>query len=184
MTRKNKKLLLFAGLPGTGKSYCASILNNKLKSYYFDSDKFAKDVSMKNFDFKKASDSELLDWRIESQKNKIKIIKELFKEHDIIIIDTCLDLIESRKLYFELDEICEVIVIEVRCDEEIVKTRIFEKEHDEDRQVGTPQSRFEIYKKMKQDWKDIEWKNHFVVNSEDGVEEQINKFINNYKLNY
>ena len=182
MTKKNKKLLLFAGLPGTGKSYCARILKNKLNGYYFDSDKFAKDVSMTNFDLEKASDAELLEWRIESQKNKIEIIKKLFKENDIVIIDTCLDLPESRKLYFELDEICEVIVIEVRCDEEIVKKRIFESEHEQDRQVGTPKSRFEIYKKMKEKWRDIEWKNHFVLSSEENVEEQIITFIKEYNL--
>ena len=37
-----KTLILFAGLPGTGKSHIARILSKKIRSYYFDSDKFVK----------------------------------------------------------------------------------------------------------------------------------------------
>lgn len=35
---------------------------------------------------------------------------------------------------------------------------------------------------MKENWRDIEWKNHFVLNSEESVEEQITKALIEFDL--
>jgi predicted kinase len=113
-----KTLILLAGLPGVGKSHIARILSQELKSYYFDSDKFSKNL-FKNINFESLSQEELSLLRINSQKMKIQKIKELFLKHDIIILDTCFDIPDARKIYYRLEKdsktMIKIIVLEVRC---------------------------------------------------------------------
>lgn len=45
-----KKLVILAGLPGIGKSYCARILEKKINCLYFDSDLFSKEYVEKQLD--------------------------------------------------------------------------------------------------------------------------------------
>ncbi|MDD5253578.1 MAG: AAA family ATPase [Candidatus Nanoarchaeia archaeon] len=178
-----KRLILLAGFPGVGKSYISKILESKIRgSYYFDSDKFAKEKSMKNVQYDVLSDKQIKRLRTESQRQKIIKIKQLFHKKNIIILDTCFDIPEARKMYYAIKSPSrDIIVLEVICSEKTIKKRILRMAHSP-RNPGTPASRWLTYKKMKKNWKPVKWKNHFIINSDKGLGNQINAFIKKFTL--
>ncbi|MFT4309122.1 MAG: AAA family ATPase [Candidatus Woesearchaeota archaeon] len=180
-----KVLILFAGLPGTGKSHIARILSKKIRSYYFDSDKFSKDF-LKDNNIESLNADEVLRLRIESQKKKIKHILMLYEKHDIIMLDTCFDILEARKLYYNLQNnknmSIRIIVLEVKCTVNTSKQRILCKEHEHDRMIGTSKSRWKTYLRMRKSWTPIMHKNHFVIDSDKDILPQISAFIEKFEL--
>lgn len=177
-----KTLILFAGLPGTGKSYIARHLDKKLKSaFYFDSDLFArKSMKKEKINFDSLTAEQIKKVRINSQKSKIKLIMRLFNNYEIIFLDTCFDILEARKLYFKLSKIANIIVLEVKCLENVVKCRILKNKHSSRQPGSSKQKRWIHYLNQKTKWVPVEWKNHFVIHSEKNIDIQLDKFIKKY----
>jgi adenylate kinase family enzyme len=177
-----KTLVLFAGLSGAGKSYIARRLDKKLKhGFYFDSDLFAKESMQKQkISFETMKAKEIKEVRIESQNSKIRLIRKLFDKFDVIFLDTCFDILEARKLYFNLSKTINIIVLEVKCLEKVVKKRILGNKHESRQPGSSKQIRWEHYLKQKKKWVPVKWKKHFIINSEKDVGKQVNKFIEEY----
>ncbi|MAG48100.1 hypothetical protein CL617_05845 [archaeon] len=171
-------LIILAGLPAVGKSYTARLLKNKLKnSLYFDSDLFAKKYSEKNkFDFPNLSLKEQKKKRIIFHKAKVNAIKKELKKYDYIILDTCFDIVETRKLFYSLKN-TKLIIIELKCSEKAVKGRIFNNPHESHRMVGDQKSRYKVYKNMKSNWKPIK-KIDYTINTDKNVIKQIDNIVN------
>jgi len=126
------KLIICAGLPGSGKSYLARRLVKRLrKCLYFDSDLFAKNY-MKGKDW---SDPKA---RLGCHSAKLEQILREFRKHDYVILDTCFDMPKSRSMIYKFcrDNDIEIVIIEVFCSLETAKARIL-KGGDEHRMPGT-----------------------------------------------
>lgn len=171
-----KTLIILAGLPGTGKSYACRILKKKLpRAHYFDSDLFAKKYSDKrgiNIMALPKKEQELA--RLTFHREKIVKLRKLFEKYDIIYIDTCFDLLESRRVFYRFtrDKSLQLVIIEMLCPSEVVKKRIFENRHETERMVGDKDSRWKIHKQMKASWRPIR-KKHYVIKSDKDVENQL-----------
>lgn len=172
------RLVILAGLPGVGKSHTARILIERLDAYYFDSDRFAKEHGQREkVDITHLSGTELVEKRLDGHREKIAEILKLFEEHDTILIDTCFDMVESRALFVALkNQGVELVTIELTCSEETVRERIFGNEHENERMIGTPQSRYEAYKRMKENWVEIEHVDHRLVTDED-YDSQVERIV-------
>lgn len=181
---KMKTLIIIAGLPGVGKSFACRILKKKLKTcLYFDSDLFAKKYAEKRrIDLVKLPPKEQNKARLKFHKSKIDNIKKSFEKYDIVFLDTCFDMAQSRRLFYEFakNSGIDLVIIEVVCSEETVKKRILEHRHEEERMVGDKETRWKIYHQMKSQWKAIK-KKHFILDSEKDVQGQLNKFLKSHK---
>ena len=172
------RLIIIAGLPGVGKSHTARILEERLGAYYFDSDRFAKEHGERaQVDITRLSGAELVEKRLEGHRAKIDGIIRLFDEHETILLDTCFDMVESRALFTTLEhQDIELVIVELTCSDETVHERIFGNEHETDRMIGTPQSRYEAYERMKANWVPIERVDYHIVTDED-YDEQIERLV-------
>ena len=175
-----KKLIIIAGLPGVGKSYTARFLQSKLENVkYFDSDLFAKEYGEKHkVDFVNLSKEEQKKWRLTFHAAKIVEIEKLFDKFDYILLDTCFDMPESRELFYNFakEKDVSLVVLKIVCPEDIVKKRIFENRHEEERMVGDKEGRWKVHQLFKDRWTPIP-KIDFEIDSSKDVEEQVEEFI-------
>lgn len=188
-----KELIITAGLPGVGKSYAMRILESKLKKHgwnvhWFDSDLFSKKYQKKHPNYLDLSPEEQTKIRLETHQAKIveidrrfnSLFGKLYKKR-VILLDTCFDLLDSRKMFYKYAKKVNLWILEIKCPSNIVKKRIFENPHEQKRMVGDKQSRWDIHQQMKSWWKPIKWKNHMVIDSSRDLEAQLEIFIR--KLN-
>ena len=184
-----KTLIITAGLPGVDKSYAMRILTHLLEQkgyhvHYFDSDLFAKEYVKKHPDYLDKSQEEQTKIRLETHQEKIiemdRRFNSLFGKIDkkrIILLDTCFDLPDSRKMFYTYAKKVNLWILEITCPSDTVKKRIFENPHEVERMVGDKQSRWDIHQKMKSWWKPIKWKNHMKIDSSNDLEAQLKLFI-------
>jgi len=150
-----KTLIVLIGLPASGKSHIARILEKRIKgSYNFDSDLWTKELfEREKIDITKLSYEEQEALRIDIHKRKIDAIKEKFLEYDVILVDTIFELITSWKILMGLEkEGIKLIIVEVVCLEKTAKERILRKKHESNRSVGTKESRLEFYIESRKRW--------------------------------
>jgi predicted kinase len=180
-----KTLIVVAGLPGAGKSHVSRILKRKIAgSLYFDSDLYSKLFMQKqNMELASLPREEQEGLRMACHRSKIADIIKQFSAHDIIIVDTCFDMMASRVLFYGAAEShgFDIIVIEVVCPEEVVRARIAGNRHETERMIGSKDSRLEAYLEMKRRWQPIKGK-RFKLDSGKDVEPQINQFLARYNL--
>ncbi len=175
-----KTLIIVGGLSGVGKSYAARMLHNMLENTnYFDSDLFAKQfIESQGIEFVGLSLPEQTQIRLGIHQAKIdKLIKD-FDQFNTIILDTCFDLAESRKLFYEFSHSygIKMHVIEIVCPEQEVKKKIFNNPHEEHRMIGDKESRWKMYLQMKKKWQHIT-RPHTIIESDDDVKTQLTSFI-------
>jgi tRNA uridine 5-carbamoylmethylation protein Kti12 len=174
-----KQLIILAGLPATGKSYTARLLNTRIKnSLYFDSDLFSKNYAKDHsIDFTNLSNEEQLKKRIIFHKAKIDALIIEFQKYDTIILDTCFDIVETRKLFYNLEnQNIKLIIVELKCSEKTIIDRIFNKPHESHRMVGDQETRLKIYKIMKSKWSNIS-NVYFVIDTDKNISIQLSKLI-------
>ena len=162
-----KKLIICAGLPGSGKSYLAKKLVKKLKKVlYFDSDAFAKN-------YLKGRDVSDPGVRLDCHKAKLVHILKEFKKYNYILLDTCFDMPKSRSMIYKFcrENCVKLIILEVVCSFATAKARIL-KGGDEHRMPGTIKSRWQGYLKMRRNWKRIS-KVSMRVDSNKDIESQL-----------
>lgn len=178
-----KTLLIVGGLPGVGKSYICRLLDKKLKkSLYFDSDLFSKNYTKKHkIKFFAIPKEEQNKQRIVFHRAKIEQIKKDFKKYDIVFLDTCFDMPESRKIFYKFanDNKLRLVILEIRCSDKEVHNRIFKKRYETKRMIGTRASRWNVYKTMKNKWTVI-GKPKFVIYSDKELKPQIEEFVKRY----
>ena len=177
-------LIIIAGLPGVGKSHTARLLKKSLpKAYYFDSDLFAKNYAKaKGIVLGELSSPDQKLARLKFHRAKIDKLRQLLKKYKVAFLDTCFDMMASRKIFYEFvkDENIELVVLEIKCPSDIVKQRIFENKHEVERMIGTPESRWKTYKEMKAYWKPIR-KSHSVIRSNKPLLPQLANIIKRFK---
>ncbi len=185
-----KTLIVLAGLPGVGKSYTCKIIREKIDCYFFDSDEFAKKSTIfKGVDFKKITKDELDNLRLQFYYTKIVAIKELFQKYDVIVFDAIFERKKFRQLFYDLMKQItgKMLIIEVVAPEELVRKRILT-DSTTNRVSTKPEDRINLYEKLKKDWQPIQvpfWifnVKHYVIDSSDEPNMQINKILTKEKL--
>ena len=176
-------LIIMAGLPGVGKTYTGKLIYNKIishfKSYFFDSDKFAK----------KHLTGKLTDEvRFKFYIKKMNAVEALLKSYNVVIMDAVFDKNNLRKLFYEMIKKIggKLIIIEVIAPYNLTKTRI---ENDPSKaRLGTPSSRWIMHKKMKSGWEPIrlpifsKFIKYYKINSGKDVNLQVDKILSKEKL--
>ncbi len=178
-----KTLILTAGLPGTGKSYVAQTLKKLLQkarfnTYYFDSDYFAKTQSMKGVNYASLSHEAIKKKRIKSQQEKIGVIIKLFKNYNIIILDTCFDISEARNMYYNLENNgINIIILEIKCSKSKAIKRIKNAKDYGKRMPDRMEERLKEYIRMRGSWKEIKYKHHMIISSETSIQPKLEAFV-------
>lgn len=135
-------IILVAGLPGSGKSYFAFKLSQKINAHYLSSDQFRKiHTSVVQY----------------TEEDKLSIYRKLVEEtekflikRDKVIIDATFFKERVRNMFYKMAQKHEskICIILIYAQEEIIEARIKEKREHSD-------ANFEVYKKIKSEFEAI-----------------------------
>ncbi|MEE9323010.1 MAG: nucleoside monophosphate kinase [Candidatus Aenigmarchaeota archaeon] len=160
------RLILVCGLPGTGKTTVAEKIADKTKSFVFNTDIIRKELFGKP-KYTKKEKSLVYDLLFEMAEKFLKSAKN-------VVLDGTFYKKELRKRVKEMAKKTdsEFHVVEVRCDEEILKERMGKRT----KQKTPSDADFEIYMKIKKEFEPVREK-HFVVDTGKEWEKQIEGFL-------
>jgi predicted kinase len=177
----DKTLIVFAGLPGVGKTYACKYIVSKLKDvYFFDADQFSLSYEplkrLRTGELSGEENAKILD---EYLKAKALRLKELFVENDIIVMDGLFSRKGTRKLFYDvIDRInANLVFVHIVCDDEILKKRIY----DDDHILGSGDPRWKIFLESKARFENID-REHVVFDSSEGLDSQIDELVDMFAL--
>jgi predicted kinase len=162
-------IIIVFGLPGSGKSYFASHLAGMINATYISSDIVRK----KMFDKRTYSLKE----RLSVYNEMLSQMKDAVKQNKNVVLDATFykDNIRGRFLK-EAKDITDVIFIEVKAEEYVVKKRL-EKAREES------EADFEVYKKIKTEWEPLT-DGHLILQSTDvNIHDMLEKTFDYLHLN-
>ncbi|UCD03687.1 MAG: AAA family ATPase [Candidatus Woesearchaeota archaeon] len=170
-------LVVFAGLPGTGKTTLCRLLKKKIDCEFFDSDEYAMKSKHFKMGSKELSEKELNKGRLEFYDKKLNEVRKLMSKNKIVIMDAVFDKEKLRnKFYKMIKEVGgELIIVKVTAPEKIIRERI-QKDNSKRRPGFTKESRLRIYEIMKKGWEPIK-KDHIVIDSSKDINEQLDELI-------
>lgn len=171
-------LVLCAGLPGVGKTTLCKMLKDRIDCAFFDSDEYAKKSPyFETVDTSELSKEELEKGRSEFYDRKIREVRKLMLENEIVIMDAVFDKKDLRdKFYKMVNQINgELLIVKITAPDKIIKRRI-RNDEPKDRPGFTVESRLKLYKIIKENWEPIE-RNHIVVDSSNDLSEQLDEII-------
>ncbi len=145
-------IIFVFGLPGSGKSYFASHLANMINADYINSDRIRREM----FHNRTYSIKERL-----SVYNKMQVqMKEAVRQHKNVVLDATFYNNDIRKNFLdESKDIDDVIFIEVRAEESLIKERLKRSRLDSE-------ATLEVYKKIKNEWEPLH-EDHLILQSTD-----------------
>jgi predicted kinase len=151
-------IVIVFGLPGSGKTYFAGRLADRINAEHIQSDKMRK---------------ELLDASTYSDREKLYVYDEMMirsknciKQNKNVVIDATFYHDEIRKKF--LQEIPEIFFIEVRADESLICERLKRKRAYSD-------ADFQAYKKIKSEWQPMGEQHLILQSTDDNIEEMLHK---------
>ena len=159
------KLIMIGGLPGSGKSYLAKALSNKVNAVHINSDVVRKE--MNNLGKYETTDKNLV-----YNQMKQRLISILDRGSNVIVDTT----FYKKSLRTEIVEIakdrkCKPYFILVTADDEIIKKRVSVKRKDSE-------ANFEVYKKLKKQFEPINIDYLEIDTSKEGLMSSIEKIVN------
>ncbi|MFA5176327.1 MAG: AAA family ATPase [Candidatus Nanoarchaeia archaeon] len=173
-------LIVFAGLPGTGKTTLCKLIQKKVNCKFFDSDLYAKKKGFHKIFMGARNEKEQRKLREKFYGDKVNEIKRLLKTHKLVVFDAVFDREKLRKKFYSMvDKVnARLIIIKVIAPEKITLKRInADKKHFSRRPGEKPAGRILSYKIMKKDWEPIKRK-HFIVDSTKNTDKQLTKILN------
>jgi predicted kinase len=154
-------IIIVFGLPGSGKSYFASRLAKMINGEYINSDTVRK----KMFDKRTYSIKE----RSLVYDEMLRQVREEAKTHKYIILDATFYKDDLRKKFSkEAKNIDEVIFIEVRAEENVVRKRL-EKARKES------EANFGVYKKIENEWEPLIDEHLILQSTDDNIHDMLEK---------
>ena len=154
-------IVIVFGLPGSGKSYFAAHLANKINADYINSDKLRR---------------AMFDTRTYSIKEKLSVysemltqMKEVVKQNKNLVLDATFYKNDIRKKF--LDEAGgkgSIFFIEVKAEESLIRKRLQEKRVDSE-------ADFEVYKKVKKQWEPLDEDHLILQSTDDNINEMLYK---------
>ncbi|MBI2139769.1 AAA family ATPase [Candidatus Woesearchaeota archaeon] len=187
--KKRKILVIFYGLPGTGKTTACKLFAKKLRDcYFFDSDEYGKKTDFfRGIDFGSSSDEALQRRRMEFYMAKADIIGNLIEGNACVALASGCDRKEYREILYSTAHRYHtgIMMVEVACPDNVAKKRMMEnKGH-----VSSPEKRWELYQRMKQSFQPIglleKWRHAIItgsIRSEFEVASQIDELIRKRSL--
>lgn len=176
---KKSILVIFAGLPGTGKTTLCKLLEKKIKCKFFDSDYYAKRTGLYKKFKRIKSKKESKELREKFYDKKVKEIEKLLKKNKVVTFDAVFDKEKLRKKFYSmLNKInARLIIIVVNAPSKIVIQRIIkDTKHFSQRPGEKPTGRINAYKMMKRDWEPIK-REYYVVDSTKNINQQLNEIL-------
>ena len=155
-------IVIVFGLPGSGKSYFAAHLANKINADYINSDKVRRAM----FDTRTYSINE----KLSVYSEMLLQMKEVVKQNKNLVLDATFYKNDIRKKFLDeaVGEEGSVFFIEVKAEESVIRKRLQEKRVDSE-------ADFEVYKKVKKQWEPLH-EDHLVLQStNDNINEMLYK---------
>ena len=154
-------IVIVFGLPGSGKSYFAAHLANKINADYINSDKVRRAM----FDTRTYSINE----KLSVYSEMLTQMKEVVKQNKNLVLDATFYNNDIRKKF--LDEAVDagsIFFIEVKAEESIIRKRLQEKRVDSE-------ADFEVYKKVKKQWEPLHLDHLVLQSTNDNINEMLYK---------
>ena len=162
-------IVMIAGLPGSGKSYFAEKLAERLGAVYISSDQVRKAVqALGQYSFQD---------KLKIYNEMVRLAAHTLKEHKTVIVDATFYQQPIRDLFFSLAKTLFVplIFIEVYADEDLIRERLKKpREHSE--------ADFTVYKKVKNYFENITEPHLKLQSNNENIQNMLNKaiqYINN-----
>ena len=154
-------IVIVFGLPGSGKSYFAAHLANKINADYINSDKVRRAM----FNTRTYSINE----KLSVYSEMLTQMKEVVKQNKNLVLDATFYNNDIRKKF--LDEAVDagsIFFIEVKAEESIIRKRLQEKRVDSE-------ADFEVYKKVKKQWEPLHEDHLILQSTNDNINEMLYK---------
>ncbi|MEO7313909.1 MAG: ATP-binding protein [Ginsengibacter sp.] len=154
-------IIIIFGLPGSGKSYFASRLAEKIGSKYVNSDRIRK---------------ELFSERDYSEREKYIVYEKMLEEmrsalaqNNHLVLDATFHKKDTRKLFTdEMQGKEEIIFLEIQADEEIIRERVKKKREFSD-------ADFDVYKRILQQNEPLTEPHLILQSTNDNIDEMLEK---------
>jgi len=158
-------IVIVFGLPGSGKSYFATNLADMIKADYINSDQVRRTM---------------FGVRLYSVREKLSVYNEMLvqmhkavKQHKNLVLDATFYTNAIRKKFLDAaEDIDNIIFIEVRAEESLIKERLKRPRKDSEADFG-------VYKKIKKQWEPL-CKDHLILQStddDDNIAEMLQKTV-------
>jgi predicted kinase len=154
-------IIFVFGLPGSGKSFFAKHLAEKVDAEYISSDRIRK---------------ELFNVRTYSENEKQKVYDEmlsrtmqLLRENKKVVLDATFYKAAKRKKFVDvLKSFDTIFFIEVQAEEPVIKERLGKSREDSE-------ADFEVYDKIKKEWEPLMEKHLTLQSTNDNIGEMLKK---------
>jgi predicted kinase len=158
-------IIFVFGLPGSGKSFFAQQLSEKIDAAYVSSDKIRK---------------ELFDVRTYSEEEKQKVYDEMLrrtmqlaKENRNVVLDATFYKAATRKKFVDvLNGINTIFFIEVQAEEPVIKERLQKSRKDSE-------ADFEVYEKIKKECEPLKEEHLILQSTNNNIEEMLREALDN-----
>lgn len=177
--KKKSILVIFAGLPGTGKTTLCKLLEKKIKCKFFDSDYYAKKTGLYRKFKKIKSEKESKELREKFYDKKVKEIEKLLKKNNVVTFDAVFDKEKLRIKFYRMTKKinAKLIIIVATAPSKVVIQRIRnDTKHFSQRPGEKPTGRINTYKTMKKDWEPLK-KEHYIIDSTKDINPQLNRIL-------
>ena len=154
-------IIIVFGLPGSGKSYFATNLAGMLNAGYINSDQVRRTM----FAVRKYSARE----KLSVYNEMLAQMQKAIQQHKNFVLDATFYANYIRKKFFDAaKDIDDIIFIEVRAEESLIKERLKRPRKDSE-------ADFKIYKKIKKQWEPL-YEDHLILQStDDNIAEMLEK---------
>lgn len=157
-------MIIVSGLPGSGKSYFATRLSQKLRASYISSDLTRKDMD--------AQGRYAFEDKLNVYEEMAHRAGEELRAGKQVVIDATFYCKEMRELFYTLGKLLhkKIVLIEVVADEHIIARRLSQPRSDS-------QADFAVYKLVKSQYEQLDIEHLTIESKTDNIEDMITKAI-------
>ena len=164
-------IIVVAGLPGSGKSYFAAKLAERMDAAYINSDKVRKSMhALGKYSF---SD------KIGIYKEMTKLARQALLTHKFVVVDATFYRSEMRRLFIELANDCAVLIrfIMVYADEVLIQHRLSRPRTDSE-------ADFKIYEIVKKEFDEFVFPHLQLESTDNNLDTMLRKAIEYIRNNH
>lgn len=163
-------VILVSGLPGSGKSYFAKKLSDKLGAQYLSSDKVRKEGTGAKYN---------VEDKLEVYEQMARITENMLGEGHDLILDATFYLKSVRGLFYELahKHHCPCLLIYVFTEDDIIKERVSKPRPDSDADYG-------VYLKVKEEFEPVSRPHLELKSTNSNISEMLDKALQYIEESY
>ncbi|NEN25799.1 AAA family ATPase [Cryomorpha ignava] len=161
-------IVIVFGLPGSGKSYFASRLADRIHAGYVNSDRVRKELFEKS-DYSKEEKKAVYE-------KMLKVMKGAMEQNNDLVLDATFHEKETRDLFInEAKGTATVFFIEVKADEEIIKERL-------KKERPYSEADYEVYRMISQKNEPLSEPHLILQSTNDNIDEMLEKAVTTLNL--